>query len=61
MVQTTLLAQEAAELLWETIAFQAGSENKVSASLPPLRPAPLARPRTDPFCDFPRIPRWSLR
>jgi len=28
MVQTTLLAQEAAELLWETIAFQAGSENK---------------------------------
>ena len=32
MVQTTLLAQEAAELLWETIAFQAGSENKVSTS-----------------------------
>eukprot|EP00205_Picochlorum_sp_RCC944_P002614 CAMPEP_0182610976 /NCGR_PEP_ID=MMETSP1330-20130603/11631_1 /TAXON_ID=464278 /ORGANISM="Picochlorum sp., Strain RCC944" /LENGTH=334 /DNA_ID=CAMNT_0024830305 /DNA_START=250 /DNA_END=1254 /DNA_ORIENTATION=+ len=27
MVQTTMLAREAAELLWETIAFQAGCEN----------------------------------
>lgn len=28
MVQTTMLAREAAELLWETIAFQSGSEGK---------------------------------
>ena len=29
MVQTTHLAREAAELLWETIAFQAGCDEKV--------------------------------
>lgn len=31
MVQTTLLAREAAELLWETIAFQSGCGDKVKS------------------------------